>query len=101
MLVDDKITVVIMKKRAVEGKDVMIDDVTDIRSFYDRNVENEQGRLERHPVERDVTWRFLDKYLPPSGKILEVGAATGAYPIPLAKKGYSVTAVFTESDREV
>jgi ubiquinone/menaquinone biosynthesis C-methylase UbiE len=71
----------------------MIDDVTDIRSFYDRNVENEQGRLERHPVERDVTWRFLDKYLPPSGKILEVGAATGAYPIPLAKKGYMVTAV--------
>ena len=33
----------------------MIDDVTDIRSFYDRNVDNEHGRLERHPVERDVT----------------------------------------------
>lgn len=71
----------------------MIDDVSDIRSFYDRNVENEHSRLERHPVERDVTWRFLDKYLPPSGKILEIGAATGAYPVPLAKKGYSVTAV--------
>ena len=70
----------------------MIDDVSDIRSFYDRNVENEQCRLERHPVERDVTWRFLDKYLPSGGKILEVGAATGAYPIPLAKKGYTVTA---------
>jgi predicted O-methyltransferase YrrM len=70
----------------------MIDDVTDIRSFYDRNVDNEHGRLERHPIERDVTWRFLDKYLPSSAKILEVGAATGAYPIPLAKKGYTVTA---------
>ncbi|UCD09425.1 MAG: class I SAM-dependent methyltransferase [Dehalococcoidales bacterium] len=71
----------------------MIDDVSDIRSFYDRNVENEHGRLERHPVERDVTWRFLDKYLPSSGKILDIGAATGAYTIPLARKGYSVTAM--------
>jgi ubiquinone/menaquinone biosynthesis C-methylase UbiE len=71
----------------------MIDDVTDIRSFYDRNVDNEHGRLERHPVERDVTWRFLDRYLPTNGKILEVGAATGVYTIPLAKKGFSVTAV--------
>jgi 2-polyprenyl-3-methyl-5-hydroxy-6-metoxy-1,4-benzoquinol methylase len=71
----------------------MTDDVADIRSFYDRNVENEHGRLERHPIERDVTWRFLDKYLPASGKILDIGAATGVYTIPLAKKGYSVTAV--------
>ena len=71
----------------------MIDDVSDIRSFYDRNVENEYGRLERHPIERDVTLYFLKKYLPPSGKILDVGASTGVYTIPLAKKGYSVTAV--------
>ncbi len=71
----------------------MIDDVSDIRSFYDRNVENEHGRLERHPIERDVTWRFLDRYLPSSGKILDIGAATGVYTIPLAKKGFSVTAV--------
>ncbi len=71
----------------------MVDDITDIRSFYDRNTANEHGRLERHPVERDVTWRFLDRYLPPAGKILDIGAATGAYTIPLAKKGYTVTAV--------
>ncbi|HEY95009.1 MAG TPA: class I SAM-dependent methyltransferase [Dehalococcoidia bacterium] len=71
----------------------MIDDVSDIRSFYDRNVENEHSRLERHPVERDVTWRFLDKYLPPTGKILDIGAGTGVYTVPLARKGYSVTAV--------
>jgi S-adenosylmethionine-dependent methyltransferase len=68
------------------------DDISDIRAFYDKNVEKEHGRLERHPIERDVTWRYLDTYLPPAGKILDIGAGTGAYTIPLAKRGYSVTA---------
>jgi SAM-dependent methyltransferase len=71
----------------------MADDVSDIRALYDNGVKRENIRLERHQQERDVTWRFLDKYLPKRGKILEIGAATGAYTIPLAKKGYSVTAV--------
>jgi len=71
----------------------MADDVSDIRTFYDRNVGREQGRLERHGIERDVTWRYLDRYLPPSGRILDIGAAAGAYTIPLAQRGYSVTAV--------
>ncbi|MGD0779555.1 MAG: class I SAM-dependent methyltransferase [Dehalococcoidales bacterium] len=71
----------------------MADDVSDIRAYYDNLVERENGRLERHQQEHDVTWRYLDKYLPKSGKILEVGAATGAYTIPLAKRGYNVIAV--------
>lgn len=71
----------------------MPDNISDIQAFYDRTVEQESGRLERHPIERDITWRYFDKYLPPRGKILEIGAATGAYTIPLAKRGYSVTAV--------
>ncbi len=69
----------------------MPDDVKDIQAFYDNYPE--QDRLERHQIERDVTWRYLDKYLPPKGNILEIGAATGAYTIPLAKRGYRVTAV--------
>jgi SAM-dependent methyltransferase len=71
----------------------MPDDISDIREYYDNYVEKEGTRLERHQQERDVTWRYLDKYLPKRGRILEIGAATGAYTIPLAKKGYSVTAV--------
>src|SRR4030042_3746088 len=69
----------------------MADYISDIRAYYDNYPEHD--RLERHQLERDVTWRYLDKYLPPRGKILEIGAATGAYTIPLAKRGYSVTAV--------
>jgi SAM-dependent methyltransferase len=71
----------------------MVDDISDIQALYDNGVERENMRLERHQQERDVTWRYLDKYLPPRGRILEIGAATGAYTIPLAKKGYRVTAV--------
>ena len=71
----------------------MVDDISDIRKFYDTNAELEIGRLERHQLERDITQRYLDKYLPASGKILDIGAAAGIYTIPLAKKGYSVTAI--------
>ena len=71
----------------------MGDDTNDIRQYYEDSVEKEDGRLERHQLEREMTWRYLDKYLPRRGKILEVGCATGAYTIPLAKRGYIVTAV--------
>jgi SAM-dependent methyltransferase len=70
----------------------MPDDISDIRAFYDSNVDKEEGRLARHPIEHDITWRYLEKYLPPSGKILDIGAGTGAYAIPLAERGYTVTA---------
>jgi S-adenosylmethionine-dependent methyltransferase len=71
----------------------LADDTSDIQQFYDASVEKEGGRLERHQLERDMTWRYLDKYLPRQGKILEIGAATGAYTIPLGNRGYDVTAV--------
>jgi S-adenosylmethionine-dependent methyltransferase len=69
------------------------DDTADIRQFYDDSVAKEDTRLERHQLEHDMTWRYLDKYLPRRGKILEIGCATGAYTIPLAKRGFNVTAV--------
>jgi S-adenosylmethionine-dependent methyltransferase len=71
----------------------MADDTSDIRQYYEDAVEKEDGRLDRHQLEREMTWRYLDKYLLRQGKILEVGCASGAYTIPLAKRGYSVTAV--------
>ena len=37
--------------------------------------------------------RYIQKYLKPGAKILEIGAATGRYSITLAKMGYDVTAV--------
>ncbi len=81
---------------------ILGDDTSDIRQFYEDSVEKENGRLERHQLEREMTWRYLDKYLPRQGKILEIGCATGAYTIPLAKRGYDVTAVdFAAKEVEV
>lgn len=44
-------------------------------------------------IEYITTMKYIDKYLKPGAKILEVGAGTGAYSIELAKKGYDVTAI--------
>ena len=71
----------------------MMDDVSDIVAFYNSALESEQSRLERHQLEHDLTWRYLNRYLPAEGAILEVGAATGRYTLELAKRGYALTAV--------
>jgi 2-polyprenyl-3-methyl-5-hydroxy-6-metoxy-1,4-benzoquinol methylase len=71
----------------------MSDDISDIAAYYDANVSSELSRLEHHQLEFDLTWRFLERYLPPQGRLLEIGAATGRYTLPLAKRGYELTAV--------
>jgi len=71
----------------------MSDDVSDIAFFYNGDPEREHTRLERHQLEYELTWRYLDQYLPSQGSILEVGAATGRYTLELAKRGYTITAV--------
>ena len=71
----------------------MKDDISDIVEYYNSDPEHETNRLERHQLELDLTWRYLERYLPARGKILEIGAATGRYTIDLARRGYQVTAV--------
>ena len=71
----------------------MSDDVRDIADFYNRDPEQEQMRLGAHQLEYDLTWRYLERYLPARGSVLEIGAATGRYTLELAKRGYAVTAV--------
>ena len=62
----------------------------DYYSNYD-----EDGRLDsRHnSVEFLTTMRYIERYLKPGDKIIEIGAATGRYSHYLARKGYSVDAV--------
>lgn len=71
----------------------MQDDITDIAAFYDNAPDAEHRRLGEHQLEYDLTWRYLGKYLPDAGTILEIGAATGRYTLELARSGYKVTAV--------
>ena len=71
----------------------MRDDLSDIKDYYDSDPGAEQSRLQRHQLEFELTWRYLERYLPAAGTILEVGAAAGAYTLELAQRGYRVTAV--------
>ena len=71
----------------------MMDDLTDIREFYNAAWDAEANRLERHQLEADITWRYLNLYLPPRGRLLEIGFGTGFYTFPLAKRGYQITAI--------
>ena len=60
------------------------------------SVDDEDDRLVRdrsHNLEYLTTMRYIQKFVKPGAKILEIGAATGRYSIALAKMGYNVTAV--------
>lgn len=64
--------------------------LTEYYSGYD-----EDGRLRsKHGmVEFLTTMRYMEKYLRPGMRILEIGAATGRYSHALAQQGYAVDAV--------
>ena len=64
--------------------------LTEFYSNYD-----EEGRLlSRHgQVEYLTTMRYIEKYLRPGMRVLEIGAATGRYSHALARQGYRVDAV--------
>lgn len=68
----------------------VLDALTAYYSAYD-----EDGRLRtKHGmVEFLTTMRYIEKYLEPGMRILEIGAGTGRYSHALAQKGYRVDAV--------
>ncbi len=64
-----------------------------LSDFYENY--DEHGRLlSKHGyVEFATTMRYIEKYLKPDMRIIEIGAATGRYSHTLAQKGYTVDAV--------
>lgn len=67
------------------------------QEYVKKHYENydEDGRLlSKHGmVEYITTMKYIEKYLKPGMRILEIGAATGRYSHALARKGYHVDAV--------
>ena len=57
---------------------------------------NEDARLSRSKgaqVEFLTTVRYIEKYLKPGNKVLDIGAGAGVYSLYFAQKGYEVCAV--------
>lgn len=63
-----------------------------VRKIYSESI-NEWNRLVKSPIHRlefDTTLKFLKKYLPKKGLILDAGGGPGRYSIELAKLGYDI-----------
>lgn len=64
-----------------------------LAAYYGRYDEN--GRLSSNhgQVEFLTTMRYIDRYLKPGMKVIEIGAGTGRYSCAIADRGYGVEAV--------
>lgn len=64
-----------------------------LKQFYE-NYDEDNRLLSRYgSVEYRTTMRYIEKYLRPGMRLLEIGAATGRYSHALARQGYAVDAV--------
>ena len=67
-------------------------DTTYIVNFYNNYDEDNRLALRHGSVEFLTTMRYIEKYLKPNSKIIEIGAGTGRYSHALARQGYAVDA---------
>lgn len=61
------------------------------RDWWDAKATTEDSDHADEVVNRRLRWREIDRHLGNVRTILDVGAATGRFSIPLAKRGYDVT----------
>ena len=65
-----------------------------LQEFYTHHCDEDTRFALRHgQTEFITTVRYIEKYLQPGHKIIEIGAGTGAYSHYFARKGYAVDAV--------
>ena len=70
------------------------DDTALVQEIYRRCEEDSRlNKSQAARVEFLTTIRYIEKYLTPGAKILDVGAGAGAYSFYFARKGYSVSAL--------
>jgi len=68
-------------------------DMACIINYYNEYDEENRTASRSGQVEFLTTMNYIEKYLFPGAKILEIGAATGKYSHTLARQGYAVDAV--------
>ena len=63
-----------------------------LTEYYGSYDENSRLCSQHGSVEFLTTMRYVQKYLKPGMRVLEIGAATGRYSHTLARQGYKVDA---------
>ncbi len=61
--------------------------------YYNKHNEDKRLKTKHANIEFITAMKYIHEYLKPGMSILDVGAGTGAYSIPLRDEGYDVTAV--------
>jgi len=65
-----------------------------LNNFYNEDCAEDTRLESQHgQVEFLTTIKYIEEYLKPETKILEIGAGTGRYSLYYANKGYDVTAI--------
>lgn len=64
-----------------------------IEDYYNNYDEDKRLMRKNRLPEFLITMKYIEKYLTPDSKIIEIGAGTGRYSVALAEKGCDVTAV--------
>ena len=67
-----------------------MDRIKIVREYYDAQVESEWARIDGRP-EYLLTCRFLDRYMKPGDRVLDIGGGPGRYALRLAETGCDVT----------
>ena len=64
-----------------------------LTEYYKHREEDRRLTSQHGSVEFLTTMRYIEKYLKPADRIIEIGAGTGRYSHALARQGYRVDAV--------
>lgn len=62
-----------------------------VRKFYDETVNYEWRRLDRHQVEFELSKRYINRYIKPHDRVLDLGGGPGKYALYLSQLGCQVT----------
>ena len=65
-----------------------------LNKFYNNDCDEDKRLESQHgQVEFLTTTKYIEKYLKPGDKVIEIGAGTGRYSLYYADKGYDITAI--------
>lgn len=67
------------------------DTIAGVKSFYEASVQTEWDRLSEHFFEFEINKHFIDRYIRPGDRVLDVGGGPGRYSLHLARRGADVT----------